>query len=189
MHTIGDVCSESFREVLRGALPAGGLGLCVYCVGVGEVFDPMRIDQDVVTLETNLLGLVKSIEVVLPALLLEPTACLVGLSSLADVMPSEHAPAYHASKVALSYYLEGLGRALQKSSVHVVNVRLGFVDTKMAKASVKPFLISAERAAERILEQVLVPAPPLRVNLPRRMAFLMRGLALIGAVARLLRRA
>jgi len=51
---------------------------------------------------------------------------------------SSEAPAYNASKAALSSYVEGLSLALRGTGVALTNVRLGFVDTKMAKASAKP---------------------------------------------------
>jgi NAD(P)-dependent dehydrogenase (short-subunit alcohol dehydrogenase family) len=186
-HSVVDVCAPSYGETLRAALPSE-LSLCFYCAGIGEFFDAARCERDVATLETNLVGLARTIEVVLPALLARPRATLVGLSSLADVMPSAQAPAYAASKVGMSYYLEGTGRALRRSSVRVVNVRLGFVDTKMAKASSRPFMLSPARAAERILARVLSDSPPLRLDLPRRMAWLMRWVAALAALAAPFRR-
>jgi len=186
-HTVADVCAPRYRETLRAAAP-GELSLCIYCAGIGEFFDAARCERDVDTLETNLVGLARTVEVVLPALLGRPRATLVGLSSLADVMPSALAPAYAASKVGMSYYLEGTGRALRRSSVRVVNVRLGFVDTKMAKATVKPFMLSPARAAERILARVLSDSPPPRLDLPRRMAWLMRWAAAVAALTGAFRR-
>ena len=181
-HTVIDVCAPSYRDTLRAVIPSE-LSLCVYCAGIGEFFDAARCDRDVDTLETNLVGLARTIEVVLPVLLARPRATFVGLSSLADVMPSALAPAYAASKVGMSYYLEGIGRALRRGRVRVVNVRLGFVDTKLAKATHKPFMLSPARAAERILARVLSDSPPRRLDLPRRMAWLMRVLAALAALA------
>jgi hypothetical protein len=49
-------------------------------------------------------------------------------------------------------------------------VRLGFVDTKMAKAPWKPWMISPDEAADRILGALLKKRPAVRVNIPRRAA-------------------
>jgi len=186
-HGVVDVRAPSYREALRAAAPSE-LSLCVYCAGIGEFFDASRCERDIETFETNLVGLARTVEVVLPLMLSSPRATFVGLSSLADVMPSALAPAYAASKVGMSYYLEGTGRALRRSSVRVVNVRLGFVDTKMAKARSRPFMLSPARAAERILGRVLSDAPPLRLDLPRRMAWLMRAVAVLAALTAPFRR-
>ena len=47
--------------------------------------------------------------------------------------------------------LLGRRQLLGKPGVRVSVVRFGFVDTKMAKASVRPMMISPDRAAEVIL--------------------------------------
>jgi NAD(P)-dependent dehydrogenase (short-subunit alcohol dehydrogenase family) len=92
------------------------------------------------------------------------------LSSIADAFPDAGAPSYNASKAGVSYYWEGLGLALltQKSKVKISNIRFGFVDTKMAISSVKPFMISPEAASKFILE--IVDKPRLRASKPLIMA-------------------
>ncbi len=93
---------------------------------------------DVATIDVNLMGLVRTAEVVVPSLAGGDGGVFAGLSSLADLLPTSAAPAYAASKAGMTYYLEGLAGAVVKSRVAVVNLRLGFVDTKMAKAKWKP---------------------------------------------------
>jgi hypothetical protein len=46
--------------------------------------------------------------------------------------------------------LNGLGRALNPKGVFVTNVRFGFVDTKMAKGKIKPFMISVDKAVDHL---------------------------------------
>jgi hypothetical protein len=55
--------------------------------------------------------------------------------------------------------------------VYVTNLRLGFVDTKMAKSAVRPFMVSAAQAAQRI--QRCIQKRPLRDTFPKRMAALL----------------
>jgi short-subunit dehydrogenase len=173
LHEVLNVRDPDYEAALAQFLPSEKIDLCIYCAGTGEFFDPARIDQDVATFETNLVGLARTAARVVPIMLANPPATLVGLSSIADVMPSAAAPAYAASKAGMSSYLEGLRAALRGTGVSVVNLRLGFVDTKMAKSPNKPFMMTSDRAAERILRSVLVASPPKRISLPRRMAFLM----------------
>jgi short-subunit dehydrogenase len=63
---------------------------------------------------------------------------------------SAEAPSYNASKAGFSNYLGSLALALKFKGVHVTNVRFGFVDTKMAKSNVKPFVMSVEKAADHL---------------------------------------
>jgi NAD(P)-dependent dehydrogenase (short-subunit alcohol dehydrogenase family) len=150
-----------------------------YCAGIGDSFDLDRLAYDVATFETNLVGLVRTVEQVLPHLQAQGSGVFVGLSSMADAARSATAPAYGASKAGMSRYLEGLSLALRGSGVHLVNVRLGFVDTKMAKSEVRPWLLQPEEASARILQRVLAENPPTRLNIPRRMAVLTSLAALI----------
>lgn len=181
-HTVVDVSSADYEARLDAALPPGRIALCVYCAGIGEHFALDGLRQDVATLQVNLVGLVRTVERVLPRMAANGPAVLAGLSSLADAMPAGEAPAYAASKAGMTCYLEGLAGAVRGTGVSVVNVRLGFVDTKMAKAPWKPMMISAGKAAERILRSLLRERPARRVNIPRRAAAVA---AVVAPIARL----
>jgi len=86
-------------------------------------------------------------------------------------------PSYAASKAALSNYFEGLGLALRPHGVAVSNLRLGFVDTKMARASVRPFMYTLDQAVD-VVESVLRKRP-LRLTRALSIAPLVRLLAWI----------
>jgi short-subunit dehydrogenase len=176
-HIVLDVSSADYGTKLDAALPSGRIRLCVYCAGIGDHFAMDGLQQDVATLQVNLVGLAKTVERILPRMVADGPAVLAGLSSLADVTPSRVAPAYAASKVGMTYYLEGLAGAIRRTGVSVVNVRLGFVDTKMAKSPWKPWMISPDEAAERILRLLLQDRPATRINIPRRAAAVARAAA------------
>lgn len=171
-HTVTDVREEAFSSELERVLSLEKVQLMIYCAGIGELFDTARLRSDVETFETNLAGLARSIERALPHLMQNPPATFVGLSSMADALRSGAAPAYAASKAGMTQYLESLAVALRGSGVSVVNVRLGFVDTKMAKSARKPWLLQPEVVADRILRKVISSNPPRRINIPRRLAIL-----------------
>lgn len=180
-HSVIDVCDPGYSELLRETLPAGQLRLCVYCAGIGELFALENMAFDAPTIEVNLTGLIRTAEVVVPRMVQNGRGAFAGLSSLADLMPSSQAPAYAASKAGMSYYLQGLAAALANKGVAIANIRLGYVDTKMAKSTWKPFLIGAEDAARRILEQTLGDRINHRINIPRRAALV------FGAITPILR--
>ncbi len=173
-HHVMDVCDPDYRTLLGGLVEERGApAACVYCVGIGEPFDAKAPDlsYDVRTFEVNLLGVVKTAEVLLPAMLEEGAGHLVGLSSLADAPTPVSAPAYGASKAGMSAYLEGLALALRGTGVRVSNVRFGFVDTKMAKADYKPFQLTASEAATHVC--AVLERRPIRRSRPLLMAALM----------------
>jgi short-subunit dehydrogenase len=184
-HIVFDVRSAAYGSALEAVLAERRVDLCIYCAGIGDLFDVHQLRRETETLRVNLLGLAETIEHVLPRLLAQGHGTMVGLSSLADAFPGRHAPSYGASKVGMSYYLEGLASALRRRGVAIVNVRLGFVDTKMAKSPVKPFMLDVDTAAARILRAVLAQRPPRRVNLPRRAAIMMWLLASYAGMRRL----
>ncbi len=165
-HTIADVSDENYPGILASILETSGPpDLCIYCAGIGELFDPAHMENDVKTLEVNLLGMLKTAAVVIPAMIRKGNGHFIGISSVADDLLSPEAPAYHASKAGFSNYLEGLALALRSTNVHISNVRFGFVDTKLAKGDVKPFMISAEQAVRHLL--ICMDKKPVRYTAPR----------------------
>jgi NAD(P)-dependent dehydrogenase (short-subunit alcohol dehydrogenase family) len=172
-HAVLDVAAREYRAALGALLTRQApLDACVYCAGVGEVFDPRNVTGDVRTFEVNLVGAASTLEVVLPGMLAAKHGHVVGLSSIADDAASAEAPSYAASKAGLSSYLVGLAFALRRRGVSVTNVRFGFVDTKMAKARVRPFIVSPETAADVLLW--CLQTRPIQVTYPKRTGILVR---------------
>lgn len=171
-HLVADVRAADYPEQLATlCYRLGTVDACIYCAGIGEPLQPDGLALERATFDVNLIGAVATAEVVLPRMLAAGSGHFVGLSSLADRFINRDAPAYSASKAGLSSWLEGLALAYRPRGVYVTNVRFGFVDTKMANAEVKPFVITAERAAARVMR--CLRTRPIRCTYPRRMAALM----------------
>ena len=77
---------------------------------------------------------------------------LVNISSVAGIRGNGLAPSYNSSKAYQINYLEGLRLNASKSnsSIHVTDVRPGFVDTAMAKGDGLFWVSPVEKAAEQI---------------------------------------
>jgi len=119
--------------------------------GVPTRLNPLNTAEVEQTFRVNLLGVIYSIEAVLPGMIARKRGQLLGVSSLGAFkgMPGESA--YCASKAAVNAYMEGLRIALRSKGVVVTTVCPGFVDTPMTPIdSARPFLMSADRAATRI---------------------------------------
>jgi len=104
-------------------------------------------------LETNLLATVDLIHMVLPTMRRNGHGTVVLVASLASLVPLPDAPAYSASKAGLLSYGLALREALAAEGIRVAVACPGFVATAMASKHMgsRPGEISAERAAERIL--------------------------------------
>ena len=174
-HEVLDVTDPAYGARLTALLDALGTpSVCVWCIGVGDALDLGALAAERRTFAVNLMAAVETVEHVLPRMLEAGEGHVVTLSSQADRLISAEAPSYSASKAALSSYMEGLALAVRDKGVRITNVRLGFVDTKMAKSPVKPFMMTPEAAAALI--QRSLTRRPIRVTRPLRMAAVLTAL-------------
>lgn len=165
-HIVAEVQESDFLEKLNAALKKEKtIDLCIYCAGIGEILDVSNMENEEKIIKVNLLGMVKTVSSVIPLMVKKGKGHFIGLSSVADEMLSWEAPSYHASKAGFSNYLEGLALALKPKGVHVTNIRFGFVDTKMAKGDVKPFMMGVERATRHLL--FCINKKPVRYTAPK----------------------
>lgn len=165
-HIISKVEASDYIDRLTSSVKhSNKIELCVYCVGIGELLDFSDMQKEAQIIDVNLLALVHTMSVVIPAMLKNASGQFIGLSSVADAMISAEAPSYHASKAGFSNYLEGMALALKPEGIFITNIRFGFVDTKMAKGDVRPFLMSVERAIDHILK--CMDKKPARYTAPK----------------------
>ena len=149
-HRVKDVTDSTYLELLDELVMEGPLDLCIYFVGIGELIDFSNMTDEPKVIDVNFTGMVRTAAGVIPQMIKEGQGHFIGVSSLADELLSAEAPSYHASKAGFSNYLCGLALAVKPKGVHVTNVRFGFVDTKMAKGEVKPFMMSVEKAVDHL---------------------------------------
>ena len=164
-HFLQDVSATNYRSRLNEILVEyPHIDLCIYFAGIGDQLDWTNLRFETRVFEVNLLGAVITTEIVLTAMQNQDNGHFIGISSMADELTSPDAPSYSATKAGISRYWEGLGIAAKSKSINVSNIRFGFVDTKMAKSPVKPFLMSLDQAAEFILK--VIKRPRIRATKP-----------------------
>lgn len=164
-HIVAEVQDGQYPVVVKSVLEkTRRVDLCIYCAGIGEMLDLSDMEGETVIFEVNLLGMVKTVSLVIPWMVKRGKGHFIGLSSVADELLSPEAPSYHASKAGFSNYLESLALALRPKGIYVTNVRFGFVDTKMAQGDVKPFMMGVERAALHVL--TCIEKRPIRYTAP-----------------------
>ncbi len=146
--------------------------------GAPTHLDPLNIEDVERTFRVNVMGVVYSVEAVLPGMLRAGAGQLVAVSSLAALKGLPGESAYCASKAAVNAYMEGLRIALRGRGIAVATILPGFVDTAITPmdAAATPFMISAETAARKIA-RVIDRRKSGVVAFPRRMAALTALLA------------
>jgi NAD(P)-dependent dehydrogenase (short-subunit alcohol dehydrogenase family) len=156
---VAAVADVGDRAALRAAVAAvearlGPADVMVANAGYGAPtrLDPLNTAEVEQTFRVNLMGVIYSIEAVLPGMLARRRGHLLAISSLGADKGFPGESAYCASKAAVNVYMEGLRIALRSRGVVVTTVCPGFVQTAMTPmdAAATPFLMSADSAARRI---------------------------------------
>jgi short-subunit dehydrogenase len=103
-------------------------------------------------LRVNVLGNIASIVPFIPRMISRGHGHIVGISSTAALAPNPRTAPYCASKVALSYFLEGIGMELRPKGVAVTVVQPGFMRTPAAEGikDPMPFILETEEAVDII---------------------------------------
>jgi short-subunit dehydrogenase len=158
------VADVSDRQAVRSAISAlvaelGPVDVLIACAGItGATFvDDLAVEQTEAILRVNVLGVVYSLEAVLPEMLARQSGHIVALSSLAGCRGMPFSAAYSASKAALMTYLESLRPSLRRRGIAVTIVLPGFVRTPlMINAPVQPpmAMMEPEVAARHILRAI-----------------------------------
>lgn len=157
-HHIADVSECAYAELLKQLLSERFFNLCIYFAGIGKQLELNDMSDEPKIIEVNLTGMVKTAASIIPQMVKKGQGHFIGISSVADELLSAEAPSYHASKAGFSTYLKSLAIALKPKGIDVTNVRFGFIDTKMAKGDIKPFMMTVERAVYH-LEQCINKKP------------------------------
>ena len=143
---------EAISELTR---KLGPVDLLIANAGVGmpTVVDPLNVHDTEEMNRINFLGVVHSVEGVLPAMLGRRSGHLAAVSSLASYKGLPGESGYCASKAAVNAYMEGLRIQLRDRGIHVTTLCPGFVRTPMTEINEfhMPWLLEADEAARRMV--------------------------------------
>ena len=178
-HQVADVSTITYSDLINELVLQYQFDLCIYFVGIGELLNPLDMGCEARIIDVNLTGMVKTAAAVIPKMVQRGQGHFIGISSFADELVSAQAPSYHASKAGFSNYLKGLALALNPKGVHITNIRFGFVDTKMAKGDIKPFMMAVEKAVDHLIscirkKPVCYTAPKIAIPLVKFRKLMMR---------------
>jgi NAD(P)-dependent dehydrogenase (short-subunit alcohol dehydrogenase family) len=156
----------------------GPIGLVVTNAGVYLPVNAPTIDPELYrkTFEVNLMGAVHMIAQTVPDMAARGQGHIHFVSSATGFGGMPTSSAYGASKAALINMAECLKIELERHHVGVSLSTPGFVDTpaQTDNAFPKPFMISADRAASKILEAVRRGG--FETSFPRRFTWMLKAL-------------
>jgi short-subunit dehydrogenase len=156
-YATADICEreEAVKAIRDLAVRLGPVDLLVANAGVGAptILEPFNVGDVEKMFRVNVLGVVYSLEAVLPAMLERRRGHVAAVSSQAAYkgLPGEWG--YTASKAAVNNVMEGLRIQLRGKGIAVTTLCPGFVATPMTEVNQfkMPWLLTADEAARRIV--------------------------------------
>ena len=134
----------------------GGLDLMIISAGIGEENKNLNFEIEHDVIKTNVQGFTCLADWGMRYFKEQGHGHLVNISSIAGIRGNGIAPSYNATKAYQINYLEGLRINAKDfgSSIHVTDVRPGFVDTAMAKGDGLFWVAPVEKAAKQIYRAI-----------------------------------
>jgi short-subunit dehydrogenase len=147
---------EISRKLNELTTKLGGLDLVIICSGIGILNHTLDFSIEKKTIDVNVTGFTEAADWAFNFFEKQQSGHLVGITSIAGLRGSRHAPAYYATKAFQINYLEGLQQKAKKSRypIYITDIRPGFVDTDMAKGEGMFWVASVEKAASQIVEAI-----------------------------------
>jgi short-subunit dehydrogenase len=141
--------------------------------------EAFSVDDHRTIMDVNYFGVLNSLEPLLGDLMVRGHGQVAIVSSLAGYRGLPPASAYGASKAALINFTETFQPELARHNIDLRLVNPGFVETPLTDQNSfpMPFLISAEKAAERLIKGL--DGKRFEITFPRRFAFVMKLLRIL----------
>ncbi len=147
--------SQIVAAIHEMASRLGPIDLLLANAGVGAptTVEPFNVGDIEKMFRVNVLGVVYSLEAVLPQMLQRRRGHLAAISSLAAYKGLPGESGYTSSKAAVNVFMDGLRVQLRSKGIAVTTICPGFVKTPMTEVNEfkMPWLLTAEEAARRIL--------------------------------------
>lgn len=135
----------------------GPLDIVVANAGVGNHGHIGKVPFATVrdTINTNVLGLMATVEAAMRGFREQGYGHLVGISSVAACRGMPAGGVYGASKAAVNTYLESLRAETYNSPIVVTTLSPGFIDTPMNQGSKRrPFVIPVEKGGKLLVDLI-----------------------------------
>lgn len=136
----------------------GGVDIVVANAGYGRPEPPhkFRPGAAIHMYDTNMFGMLRLIDWVLPKMLARESGQIVGVASLASYLGLVNSAAYSGSKAAMRVHLQGLRVSLEPYGIEVTTICPGFVESELTdQARFKmPFMWPTDRAVRYMSDAI-----------------------------------
>ena len=147
--------SQVVAAIHELAVRLGPVDLLIANAGIGAptTVEPFNVPDIEKQFRVNVLGVVYSLEAVLPQMIQSRRGHIAAISSLAAYKGLPGESAYTSSKAAVNVFMDGLRVQLRSKGISVTTICPGFVKTPMTEVNEfkMPWLLTAEEAARRIV--------------------------------------
>ncbi len=173
-HIVQDISAPDYPDKLgRILVEEGPFDTCIFCAAIGSGLTLPDLSQEAHVIEVNFTAMVHTLAGLTPGWIEQGRGHFIGLSSLADDFYNTDAPSYTASKAGFSNYLIAMALKLKPKGIHITNIRFGYVDTKLPKASWKPLMMTTEKAATYVIQ--CLKTQPIQLSVPKLLGFVLYG--------------
>lgn len=134
----------------------GAVEVVIYSSGVGEFNKNLDFAIEKQMIDTNVMAFTQVADWAFQYFAKQGKGNFASITSMAGMMGSRHAPAYNASKAYQINYLKGLRQKAKRYrlAIGITDLRTGFVDTPMAKATGKFWVASPQKAARQMMHAI-----------------------------------
>ena len=170
---------ERLKEVVAEIEDAyGPIDLCIFSAGAWfqSSIKDMNVENFQKTVDVNFMGVVKSMDAILPRMLERKSGHVSWISSVAGYGGLPNAASYGATKAALIHMAETVKPELEAENITVSVINPGFVRTALTDKNKfpMPFLMEPEDAAEKIVSGL--EAEKFEVAFPWQMVWILKFL-------------
>ncbi len=148
----------------------GNIDLAILNSGISRKVNPEKFNSEHAeeVINTNYLGVIYWIEQILPSMIKNKNGIIAPVSSLVDNHGYSQSGFYCASKAALSIFSQSLSIDIEKFGIKLLTIKPGFVETPMTNKNKykMPFIISAEKAADIIIDGIIKEKKVIQFPLP-----------------------
>ena len=150
----------TFAAVSKLDTDSGGLDLVIANAGVGEETKPKRIRWESIKqmIDVNVTGATATLCGEVPGMVERGRGHLVGISSLAALVPLPMNSTYCASKSFVAMFLNSLRLDVEQHGLTVTSIHPGFVKSELTaknKPGSMPFILETDDAVERMGKAML----------------------------------
>lgn len=149
---------ELARALDRVAEDLGGDDVVVANAGYGRPEPPHKFQpgRSLTMYDTNLFGMLRTVDWALPRYLERRSGHIVGVASVASYLGMTNSASYCGSKAAMRIHLQSLRVSLRPYGIAVTTICPGFVESELTEKNnfPMPFLWKTERAARKIADAI-----------------------------------